>query len=403
MTNLRAAWLAPCVGTGGADALMSGLVRACRTVSFTGVGVLRSQLTSDRQVAWARAAGLDCGLHVWHDPEVRGCHPLPPQGDGVTSYRTALEAAQAAVADAEIVISWCCGGERVDMRDIYPRLGVPVIELSQNEDQMSQELLGYNAPAANYYAACSQAAARAFPPALRSKVNVIYNGIDPLRCAPRQGRELAREQLGYVDEDRVILFLGRFVGEKNPEAIVQALTLLPPEFKALFVGRGPEQGPLEDACKRYAPERCQVIEFVEHPGDLYAAADVFCLPSDFEGDPLAVHEAQMAGLPCVVAEYSAVDELEQLFGQLYWRVPRRPTNAQIADALREAVGDGQLAVGGRERMTRAREVTWQHFTLAAIAYQWEELLHDCLADWRERRLRGACRRLMHAAPITRAQ
>jgi glycosyltransferase involved in cell wall biosynthesis len=388
--NLRAAWLAPCIGTGGADALMSGLVRACQTVSFTGVGILRSGQTTQHQVAWAKANGLSCPIHLYN--ELPNAPPLD-----VIPHHTALEAARAAVADAEIVISWCCGGDKVDMRAIYPALGVPVVELSQNEDKTLAALLAYNAPAAHYYAACSQSAARAFPESLRPDVNVIYNGIDPLRCAPRQGRDAMRERLGYTADDRVILFLGRFVSEKNPEAIVQALSVLPAHYKALFVGRGPEQTPLENAAKRYAPGRCQVIEFVEQPGDLYAAADCFCLPSDFEGDPLAIHEAQLAGLPCVVAEYSSVDELESMFGQLYWRVPRRPTTEQIATAILAATASPD------ERVPRAREVTWRYFTLSTIAYQWEELLHECVADWRGRRLRGTARRLMWPKPATRPQ
>lgn len=396
MNNLRAAWLAPCIGTGGADALMAGLVRACQTVSFTGVGVLRTHQTSQRQVAWARVNGLACPIHLWHDPQQGGAPP-----SGVVVYKTPLETARAAVADAEIVIAWCCGGDRVDMRTIYPALGVPVIELSQNEDETLRDLLAYNTQAgggaAHYFAACSQAAAQIFPETIRDRVNVIYNGIDPLRCAPRQGREATRERFEFSPDDKVVLFLGRFVSEKNPEAIIQALTALPGNYKALFVGRGPEQTMVENAAKRYAPGRVHVIDFVEHPGDLYAAADCFCLPSDFEGDPLAVHEAQLAGLPCVVAEYSAVEELERLFGPLYWRVPRRPTTPQIAAAIRSACEEPD------ERVARAREITWRYFTLSTIACQWEELLHECVADWRLRRLRGTSRRLMHPRPNARPQ
>jgi glycosyltransferase involved in cell wall biosynthesis/DNA-directed RNA polymerase subunit RPC12/RpoP len=389
--NLRAAWLAPCIGTGGADALMAGLARACQTVSFTGVGILRAGQTTQQQVSWARANGLSCPLHLLHfDSAVIA--PLD-----VTTHRTALEAARAAVADADIVISWCCGGDRVDMRAIYPALGVPVVELSQNEDATISDLLAYNAPAAHFYAACSQSAAKAFPENLREKVNVIYNGIDPLRCAPRAGRDAKRSKLELEESDKMVLFLGRFVSEKNPEAIVQALSLLPEHYKAVFVGRGPEQMILENAAKRYAPGRVQMIEFVDHPGDLYAAADCFCLPSDFEGDPLAVHEAQLAGLPCVVAEYSAVDELEKLFGPLYYRVPRRPTGQQMADAIREACESPD------ERVTRAREVTWRYFTMSSIAFQWEDLLNDCLGAWRLDRLYGKSRRLMQPKPQARPQ
>jgi glycosyltransferase involved in cell wall biosynthesis len=400
MKNLRAAWLAPCIGTGGADALMTGLVRHALTADFTGVGILRSHETCESQVAWARKNGLDVPLTLYHDPHGSGSHPLPPPG--VEPLPDPLAVARAATVDADIIISWCCGGGKVDMRRIYPELGAPVIELSQNEDQATIEMLAYNAPAAHYYAACSFAAREAFPEALRERVAVIYNGVDPARCTPRAGREALRERLGYAAADRVILFLGRFVAEKNPESIIQALTLLPPEYKALFVGRGPERGAVEDAAKRYAPERVQIMDFVEHPGDLYAGADVFCLPSDFEGDPLAVHEAQLAGLPCVVAEYSAVEELEKTHGELYTRVPRRPTSEQLAEAIRNtvpsAIEEQEYAV-----IDRARAVTWEHFTLPRIAFQWEQYLHLCLDDWRQTRLYGRAKRLMGHAPIDRAQ
>lgn len=394
-SKLKAAWLCPCIGTGGADALMTGLIRYCQTVEFTGVGILRTHGTVEEQVAWARYNGLSSPLHLWFDPHTHDHYvKAPPRG--VDAYPTPLEAARAATAGAEIAISWCCGGDRVDMRTIYPQLDIPVIELAQNEDQMSRDLVWHNHVAAHYYAACSLGAARCFPEDKRDKVQIIYNGIDPIRCAPRQGREATRQRLGYADNEKVILFLGRLVAEKNPEAIIQALTMLPPHYKALVVGRGPEETPFVDAAKRYAPERVQLIDFCEHPGDFYAAADCFCLPSDFEGDPLAVHEAQLAGVPCVVSEYSAVDELEEIFGRLYWRVPKRPTSQQISQAILEAC---ELP---DDRVPRAREVTWRHFLLASISLQWEELLHECVADWRAQRLGGGrARRLMNPRPMVR--
>jgi glycosyltransferase involved in cell wall biosynthesis len=71
---------------------------------------------------------------------------------------------------------------------------------------------------------------------------------------------------------------------------------------------------------------------------LYHRADVFCLPSYFEGSALVVSEAMASGLPCVVTD-AAGSPIEH--GRDGWIVPAGAP-AELAAALEALLDDAAL-------------------------------------------------------------
>ncbi len=188
------------------------------------------------------------------------------------------------------------------------------------------------------------------------RLEQIGNGIaldrfDPSRVSPAERRRI-RDKLGLTDDMLVVGMVGRLVEEKGYLDAFEAARLVKarvPNARFIFIG-GFENKP--DAIKPttlrdYGID--DVAQLLGHRGDveyLYAAMDVFMLPSHREGFPRAVMEAAAMGKPCVVTDVRGCRQTveHEVNGLL---VPSRDP-AALADAL-ERLLHSQL---DRERMGR---------------------------------------------------
>lgn len=164
--------------------------------------------------------------------------------------------------------------------------------------------------------ACSQAAGEwMFPEKIcRERLQVVKNGVDVKRFAfdPAKRRDMRRE-LGFPDSARVIGFVGRLTGQKNPGFLLSLADEIRrayqgEDIRLLLVGEGDQRRELEDRVRRSAMDGLVIFTGnVEEPEDYYQAMDVFALPSLFEGFSIAALEAQANGLT-VVASTGVVTE-----------------------------------------------------------------------------------------------
>jgi glycosyltransferase involved in cell wall biosynthesis len=106
-----------------------------------------------------------------------------------------------------------------------------------------------------------------------------------------------------------ILFIGRLTYQKNVSVLIKAFRYLPNNFKLKIVGDGPEL----EVLKQLDSDLSQRIEFSPPSNDLsvlYSSANVFCLPSRWEGFPNVIAEALSHGVPCVgFSECSGIPQL----------------------------------------------------------------------------------------------
>ncbi|MEW1958803.1 glycosyltransferase [Kineococcus sp. NPDC059986] len=112
-----------------------------------------------------------------------------------------------------------------------------------------------------------------------------------------------------------ILFVGRLVGEKGPEVLLEAtdhLRLSGVEVDVVVVGRGPLEAELRQAVvDRNLGDVVRLVGAVgqDELPDWYAWADVFCLPSYEEGVPVVLMEAMSSELPVVTTRIAGIPEL----------------------------------------------------------------------------------------------
>jgi len=127
-------------------------------------------------------------------------------------------------------------------------------------------------------------------------------------------RQRVRQQLGIAPDKAVCLTSARFAEVKGFSHQFAAMGLLRnrPVWEQLhFVWAG--DGPLRDACiRRVADEGLgSVVSMPGYVSDvipLLDAADIFVLPSHFEGMPLSITEAMAKGLAVVASGVSGIPE-----------------------------------------------------------------------------------------------
>ena len=136
----------------------------------------------------------------------------------------------------------------------------------------------------------------------------ILNGCDSNVFHPTD-RAAAREKLGILPSEKVILYVGRFVKAKGVPELTAAFSALRnelPELRLVCVGSGPLKPDMVSASDRILTPGEQSPPEVAR---WMAAADLFCLPSHSEGCPNVVIEAISCGCPVVATDVGGTPEL----------------------------------------------------------------------------------------------
>jgi glycosyltransferase involved in cell wall biosynthesis len=194
----------------------------------------------------------------------------------------------------------------------------------------------------------------------RSKIEVIYNAVD-LERFDRPSVPGIRAELEAGDRP-IVLTCARLDPQKGHGALLDAAVALPGVVFAL-AGDGPERPALEARARQLGlDERVHFLGFRDDIPDLLGTADVFLLPSLYEGSSLAVLEAMAARRVVVSSDIGGTKELieNRRSGLL---VPPGDA-AAVAAALREVLSDEDLRV---RLAARARERVEQEFTAGATA------------------------------------
>ena len=141
------------------------------------------------------------------------------------------------------------------------------------------------------------------PDALAARVVVVPNGVAmPTAVADEDLTDLRRD-LGLAPDDRVLLGAGRLTALKNFEDLIEVTARLGKagvSVTTLIAGEGEQREELTaTAARRGVADRVRFLG-VRHDLDrLHQLADVFVLPSRWEGLPLVLLEAMAAATPVV--------------------------------------------------------------------------------------------------------
>ncbi len=142
---------------------------------------------------------------------------------------------------------------------------------------------------------------------------VVPNMVDTQMFNTRVSEDGFREERGISGDDKVVLYVGRLSKEKRLDVLLKSAKLLQKKdgIKFVITGSGPAEIYYKSMAKRLRLSNVTFTGFVKHEKlpSVYAASDVFCMPSTFETQGIVALEAMATGKPVVGADFLALRRL----------------------------------------------------------------------------------------------
>jgi glycosyltransferase involved in cell wall biosynthesis len=154
-------------------------------------------------------------------------------------------------------------------------------------------------------------------PVLKDKISIIPTGLNLDKFKTLNQKEL-RKKYELPESAVLILYVGRFEPEKRLGLLIEAFNELskhPGDITntpfLLLVGKGTQKAKLEKLVNDMNIKNVRFMDAVPHESipEIMNTADVFALPSEFEGSPTVVREALACGIPVVATRVGNIPEV----------------------------------------------------------------------------------------------
>src|SRR3989344_166641 len=198
---------------------------------------------------------------------------------------------------------------------------------------------------------------------LKKQVQVIRNGVDAalFKIRPKQAM---RKKLNLAQSKTLVLFVGWLVERKGIQYLIDAIPEVirkHEEVEFIIIGEGNLQQTLMQKVKRENLQ--QYVKFLgkksqAQVAEYMSAADIFVLPSLYEGMPNVVMEAFASGLPVIATDVCGTAELVLHKGNGLLIKPKNPR--EITQSLLTFLQNKQLM--SRYAKAAQQTIQKQHLT-----------------------------------------
>jgi len=204
------------------------------------------------------------------------------------------------------------------------------------------------------------------------KIKTIANGIDVTAFERAQPLPLLKAEDGTV-----VGIVARLDLQKGFEYLLRAardLCKTTPDLKIVIVGEGPDREKIEEMIEQYGLQSNVILAGQQsNMPAVYAAMDIFVLPSLNEGLPMTVLEAMAASKPVIATKVGAIGSVikDGENGLL--------VNAKDSEGLRNAIAS-LLSDPERRRRLGDQAHAWvsQNYTSEAMALKYREMYEEVL-------------------------
>ena len=221
-----------------------------------------------------------------------------------------------------------------------------------------------------------------FYSAENQKISVVPCGVNLDLFRPVDKTD-ARKRLGFREEEKIVLYVGRFAAIKGIDRLLKAMTHLGDlqDLKLVIIG-GDGAGAPESIEFQRLTSKLDINDKIFFAGRLeqeelpqyYSAADLLAVPSYHESFGLVALEALACGTPVVAAEVGAMDSVISQGKTGCVVVDSRPS--AFARAIRDFVSKPPGEIESVDSIRASvRQFNWSDIADAMIA-EYESLLTD---------------------------
>jgi glycosyltransferase involved in cell wall biosynthesis len=204
------------------------------------------------------------------------------------------------------------------------------------------------------------------------KIKTIANGIDVTAFERAQPLPLLKDE-GSI----VVGVVARLDLQKGFEYLLRAareLCKMFPGLKIVIAGEGPDRSAIEEMIEQYGLQSSVVLAGQQsNMPAVYAAMDIFVLPSLNEGLPMTVLEAMAASKPVIATRVGAIPSVIKDSENGLLVAPKDPEGLQ--NAIASLLNDPE-----RRRRLGDQAHAWvsQNYTSEAMALKYREMYEEVL-------------------------
>lgn len=212
----------------------------------------------------------------------------------------------------------------------------------------------------------------------KEQVTIVYEGVELPALPDVKQRKEARAQFSIAADAPLLGCIGVLSPDKGQEWLIRAMPVIRGEFpkaKLILAGDGPCRGRLESLAQEIKLNGAVIFAgFVKEVETVYAALDVFLLPSMFEALSNALMSAMAYGVPSIAFNCGGPAEIieDEKSGLL---VPEKDPQA-IASAVKRILSEPELAARFRQAGRARIDATFSADKMVeAMLRVYESILH----------------------------
>jgi glycosyltransferase involved in cell wall biosynthesis len=203
----------------------------------------------------------------------------------------------------------------------------------------------------------------------KEKIELIPHGVDTDRFHP------CEEQHAAVSDDKTtLLFVGRLGARKGLDLALRSLAQVDDDnLEFVIAGTGRHEDYLSKLVDQFGlSEQVRFLGYVPESelSLLYSSADVFVLPSKYEGFGLVVLEAMSCGTPVIGVSAGGIPTA---IGDGDAGIVVDRSVADLANAIREASSPVWREQAHLAALERAQSMSWDH-----VGQSVDKLYNECL-------------------------
>jgi len=204
------------------------------------------------------------------------------------------------------------------------------------------------------------------------RVRTIHNPVDIAKCRDEATKAGANPR-PFGNSVRIVMAAGRLTRQKGFDLLLSAFAMAhPTRTKLVIAGTGPDEHALKRQAKVLGISDVVLFPgFVESPCQLFAHADIFILPSRWEGFGHVIAEAMASGTP-VIATDCPHGPRDIIFNGQNGVLVKNGDVVEMAGAMSRLLNDPVLA----NQLAASAQVNVGRFAMHTISQQYIALFNE---------------------------